>query len=546
MQVEIQPNYLFVTVPYGYNEVAKDIGAIEFSGSKKMWKFPNNIYMLRDLLRHFPILKHNMELVDYGKMLRAKMDRLLEIKKLEDTPGDPRLRPYQRVDVEYLKEVESAGVFNEQRTGKTPTMIVTMKELGTRRNLVVAPASLGLNWEREFGIWGAGIKVFRVTGTPKKRQEIYDHYHKCVQSGTPSVIIVSKDTLKGADLKWFKARHFDTVVVDEGHFLRKHHTAQSEAIHALDARRRYVLTGTPTVKNGTDIYGILSWLFPGQYTSYWAFVRRYFEVYQDNYGGTMIGSYNPQREKELQELIGFSSVQRKRKDVMAWLPPKTFIPIKVEMDKKQKKLYDQMELTFTAIDEETGDMVDTPTVLAQLTRLRQLCLDPALLGFDAPSAKTDAIMEWLEDNPGQPVVIMSMFTSYLNRLKGIMQQKGISVGLLTGEMSNEAKGTAAQDFQTGKYQVLLCNIISAGVGFTLDRADTIIFTDKAWNPSDQRQAEDRIIPIDQSRLHPVNVVTFPIADTVDEKIEGILNYKENLTEVINTGSRDAILALMKR
>jgi len=93
---------------------------------------------------------------------------------------------------------------------------------------------------------------------------------------------------------------------------------------------------------------------------------------------------------------------------------------------------------------------------------------------------------------------------------------------------------------------LLCNIISAGVGFTLDRADTVIFTDKAWNPTDQQQAEDRIVPVDESRNHAINIVTFPIADTVDEEIEKILDYKTDLTEVINSGARDAIMRLLGR
>lgn len=545
MKVEFTPNLIYLQVPFGYNEIAKNIGALGFSKATKMWKFPNNIYVMRDLLRHFPILRSNMGLVEHGKSKRAEMDRLLAIKGMHDTSGDSRLRPYQRVDVEYLKAIRAAGVFNEQRTGKTPTIITTMRELGTARNIVVCPASLMLNWERELKEWYPEVKVFRVSGSKKQLGDMHIEYVKYRNSMTPFVLVISKDYLKSSASKsWHDELRFDLAVVDEAHFLRNRDTAQSKAVHSLDAERRYALTGTPTVKDGTDIYGIFSWLYPDEYTSYWAFVRRYFEVYQDHFGATKIGGYN-HRESELKELVGFRSVQRKRKDVMAWLPPKSYISIPIEMDKKQKKLYDQMELTFTAVDEDENIMSDAPTLLAQLTRLRQLCLDPALLGFDAPSAKTDAIMNWLEDNPDQPVVIMSMFTSYLKQLKDLLWQK-YSVGMLTGEMTNDEKGRAVHYFQSGKTQILLCNIISAGVGHTLDRADTVIFTDKAWNPSDQEQAEDRIVPVDESRLHPINIVTFPIADTVDEKIEAILNQKQDLTSVINTGARDAIMKLLQR
>jgi SNF2 family DNA or RNA helicase len=547
LRVEIQPNYLYVEVPYPQKELAKWIGAIEFSRSRKMWKFPNNIYVMRELLRHFPALMNNQTFVDYGKQLRSRMDKLLEIKRMEDAPGDPRLRPYQRVDVVYLKELTAAGVFNEPRTGKTPTILTVMKELKTIRNLVVCPASLTLNWEKEAKIWAEGVQVFRIKGTPKQRGATHMEWLKCVQDGIPSVLIVSKDSLKSkSDRGWFMEMYFDMIVVDEAHFLRNRDSLQSKVVHSLNAHRKYALTGTPTVRDGTDIFGILSWLFPETYTSYWAFVKRYFEVYQDHFGNTVIGDYN-HRQSELQELIGFISVQRKRRDrgVMDWLDKPQPIPIPVEMDKKQRKLYDDMLNTFTAYDEESGMMVDTPTVLAQLTRLRQLCLDPALLGFDAPSAKTDAIMEYLEDNP-RPVVIMSMFTSYLHLLAEKLKAKGYKVRMIHGEMSNDEKGKAAADFQAGKTDILLCNIISAGVGHTLDRADTIIFTDKAWNPTDQQQAEDRIVPTTPERNHGINIVTFPIADTVDERIEEILEKKTNLTEVINSGAREAIMRLLRR
>jgi len=535
VQVEIQPNYIFVKVPYSQKELAKGLGG-EWNQSRKMWKFVNNIYMMRSLLKTFPALMNNQYFINEGKKIKAQMDALLSIKAQEDAPGDPRLRPYQRVDVQYLKRLTAAGVFNEQRTGKTPTILTVCKELELDKVLIVCPASLLRNWESEIKTWvGNHVTCVVSKGTKQKRLQLY--------SNLPNYLIVSYETLRN-DISAISTHVFDSVIVDEAHRLRNRDTKQSQALFQLKAHRKYALTGTPTVKDGTDIFGILSWLFPEKYTSYWKFVKRYFTIYEDYWGNTVIGDYKPETKAELQELIGFISVQRKRKDVMAWLPDKTYIPIPVEMDAKQRKVYNEMLNTFMVkVDED--EAIDAPTALAQLTRLRQLCLDPALLGIDAPSAKTDAIMEWLEDNK-QPVVIMSMFTSYLHRLQTILQEKGYSVGTIHGEMANDAKFQAARDFQDGKLDILLCNIISAGVGFTLDRADTAIFTDKAWNPTDQQQAEDRIIPVDESRNHAINIITFPIADTVDEKIEKILETKTNLTEVINSGARDAIMRLLGR
>jgi SNF2 family DNA or RNA helicase len=200
---------------------------------------------------------------------------------------------------------------------------------------------------------------------------------------------------------------------------------------------------------------------------------------------------------------------------------------------------------FCAHDEETGHEVDTMDALSKLMRMRQLCLDPALLGFEkAASAKTDALMDWLKDNT-EPVVIMSMFTSYLKKLKPTLEAKGHKVGMIHGEMSNKDKFGAAQDFQAGRTNVLLCNIISAGTGFTLDKAEVIVFTDKAWNPSDNEQAEDRITPTTKEKVHSHTIISLICKDSYDEILDKILSNKQSMTDIINSGGMEAIKRLLR-
>ena len=68
---------------------------------------------------------------------------------------------------------------------------------------------------------------------------------------------------------------------------------------------------------------------------------------------------------------------------------------------------------------------------------------------------------------------------------------------------------------------------------TLDRADTIVFLDKAYNPSDNDQAKDRIVPTSERRYHPINVISIVCKDSVDERIDDIIERKINVTKVIN-------------
>lgn len=538
------PDFIYIKTPYEQKDFVSGTLNGVWSKSERMYRFPKNIFVIRELEQAFPHLRFDPTIQDLKQRLEEKRRQLLSIKAKEDTEGDPRLRPYQRVDVEYLSRLPCAGIFNEPRTGKTPTSIVLIQKLGTVSNLVVCPASVLLNWEAEFRKWAPEIKVFPVLGTPKRREQIYQQFRS--ESGQ-RVLVISKDTWKLEYEKWADFE-FDLALVDEAHFLRalagsrSKHTLQAEAILKIRAKRRYALTGTPTVKHTAEIYGILKFLYPTKFPSYWQFVERYFELYPNEWSGSLEPkNVKPHRVEELQDLIGFLSVQRKRKDVMAWLPPKQRIPFYVQMEGKQKKLYDQMVNDFFAKD---GDVeVDTANVLAQLTRMRQLCLDPRLLGFDAPSAKTAALLEWLEDNP-EPVVIMSMFTSYLHLIRLEIEKLGRKVGMITGEMTPAERQKTVQDFQEGRTDVVLCNIIAAGLGITLDRAETVVFTDLAWNPSDNEQAEDRITPTTEERNHSHNIIIFQCKDSVDERLNRLLQEKKTLTDIINEGGRKAIERLL--
>lgn len=503
---------------------------------KKGLRLPLHLWSLREIWKHLPSARTEV-LEKYGKLTKEEFDRHVYLRQESELvqPIFGGLRPYQAQDEYYLRHLKNAAVFNEPRTGKTPTLITLVESIRPQKTIVVAPASLIWNWSREFKKWYIrgyqDLKV--VSGTKVKRKEIYDNFSK-------GILVISKDTLK-QDIDVIKT-NFDVAIVDEAHFLRNYKTAQSKAVFKIKADRKYALTGTPSVKHPSDVYGILHFLFPTQYPSFWQFAERYFDVSQNHLGYTEVGSIKPSRLEELQQLLGIISVQRKRSEVMQWLPDKERTTFYCEMSNVQKKLYDEMAEYFIAkLDEEE---VDAPTVLAQLTRLRQLCLEPSLLGFDCNSAKTDALVEYVNDLR-EPVVIMSMFTSYLDRLENIFGES-LKVAKISGKIDSVEKQRIAEQFQRGEIDVLLCNIISAGTGFTLDRAETIIFTDKAWNPADNEQAEDRITPTTEDKVHKHHIVSFVCQNTVDERINELLEQKKSLTDLVNDGGSQAIKFLLQK
>lgn len=527
--MKMDSNHIYITVPYSHRYTVRDELNGVWSAKHQAWRFPKSVHALNEITQKFPELKSIAAFDEVYTKLNNGREKLRELKQSGKLAGGNTLRQYQREDVNYLTTIPHAGVFNQPRTGKTPTLIETVKTRGTIKNIVICPASLQHNWKAEIEKWHPDASVYLYAGTPKAREKELNAF--IGHATKPAWLVMSKDTAK-RDVESLAFEH-DVCIVDEAHYLRNSDTKQSQAAYTIgyNAKHRYALTGTPTVKHPADVFGILKFLYPHKFTSYWQFVERYFEV-TDNGWGKELGQPKPHRVTELQDLIDAMSTQRLRKDVMQWLPDKQRHTHICHMDTKQEKLYKSMLDDFFA---KQGDLeIDTQNVLSQLMRLRQLCLDPSLLGFDAPSSKTESLLEAIEDGTyDEPIIIMSMFTSYLNMLKPMIEKLGKRVRMITGEMSNADKEANARAFQRGEIDVLLCNIISAGTGFTLDRGEVIIFTDKAWNPSDNEQAEDRITPTQKDRNHKHFIVSMVCQNTVDEKIERLLDNKQSLTSIIN-------------
>jgi SNF2 family DNA or RNA helicase len=538
MDIEIKDHEILI---WTNKAIAEKLGAKYMNGNK--YKLPKTIEAVKDLSEFTgkPELKALYERMDRSRQAILLLKRMNH----ESLYG---LRPYQVQDVNFLKHIPHAALFNEQRTGKTPTLLSLLRKREFKRNLIVVPAGLKLNWEKECAKWLPGIKTFVIRGPKSQRKRAYLK----ISELESFVMILSYDTLKAKDeLQDLLAvvPQFDSMSVDEAHNLRNRKSKRTQAVQEMGkyATHRYALTGTPSVRDGHDVFPILQFLYPMKFTSYWAFVERYFEMKKDFFsGGYKPGK--PIRYKELQNMLSMMGTNRKRAEVMQWLPDKTYTTIPIELTPRQRKAYDMVLETFE-IESKSGELiVDAPSVLAQMTRLRQICLSPRMLGMDkVPSAKEQFLVEWLQDNKDEPVIIFSQFTSYLKLLAEVIKDTPIyeKVAMIHGEMSGAEKQQAVDDFQQGKVRILLGNIKAAGVGFTLDKATTTIFLDKEWNPVDNAQAEDRMVPVSKERIHKMDVISLVAANTYDERINELLENKINITSIVNNGGIQAIDRMLK-
>lgn len=509
---EVTEKHIFLQVP---NLTGSRIDGV-FVKSKGTWRIPHNLGALRDL--H----KLGYDVLELGKKLSDEYKQVLDL-KVERSLKDvgTKLRMYQQQDVNFLVNMPYAGVFNEQRTGKTPTMCRVMERIG-EKTVVICPASLVLNWRDEITKWTDLVPIVAM-GTKAKREKAYAEFAESV-----NVLIIGKETARN-DIGNLLMLDVHVLVVDEAHFMRNYDSKQSKAIIELSrkSKRKYALTGTPATSSPADVFGILKFLDSTKWSSYWQFVERYFNITESHWGGGAknIGGFKSvARKTEYEELLNIVSVQRKRKDIMQWLPAKQYQTVNVTMSKEQKSAYDEMRTTFEV--EEIG--LDAPTVITQMLRLRQITSVPSVLGLPN-GAKFDFILEYLADNPDEHVLIFSNFSSGLRKLKPYLKK----VGIITGEESKDLRHNYISQFQNGQLQVLLCNIEAAGTGLTLDRASTVIFLDRHFNPTQNEQAEDRIVATQEGRNLSSLIIDLVCEGTIDEKILEMVKQKKNITSVAN-------------
>jgi SWI/SNF-related matrix-associated actin-dependent regulator 1 of chromatin subfamily A len=499
---------------------AAQLGAVKVQ-KYRGYKLPINRHTIKTLQQH---ISHDT----LANLLAREEAVHTQMKFLKDTPAPPSdiLRPYQAKDVQIIARNPRLAIFNEQRTGKTPTILNALKN--ETNGIIVCPSSLKLNWHNEAKVW-ANTPTVVISGTKQRRIKLYG-------SIDTENIIISYETLR-ADfdtiVKMFKS--FNFLVVDEAHRLRNYKTKQSKAVLGIGSlsKRVYPMTGTPAVNHPADVFGILKLLFPQTYTSYWNFIERYFGFYETPFG-RKLGKLREDRKDEFHSLLYNHSLQRKRRDVMAWIPKVDFHTIELEPSSKQLTLFNEIVRKHTLLGEQI------PNAITKLTRLRQVCVDPNYFGVDHKSPKVAFIMDYIEDNPHETIIIFSTMTQALNRLKAAIPDSVI----LTGEQSTVEKQWAVDQIQSGNARVLLANIKAGGTGFTLDKADTIIFLDKSYTPDENQQAADRFVPTNPDAEYGAKqVLTLVVNGSVEPKIEKLLDQKINIISYVNDYGLEGIFDL---
>jgi SNF2 family DNA or RNA helicase len=474
------------------------------------------------------------------------------------------LLPFQAEDVLKLKVQRARLIGNDPGTGKTYEGIaldqlnrkgdgnakVDVASLFTDRGLalktlVVAPKSVLNVWD---------MHLMELT---EDDVYIYDYHsrHKFMKAAAnpkvPGYFVMNYESVRIKDAEVLRNVAWFHIIGDEIHRAKNKKSQHTQALWKLKALYKTGMSGTPANNRPQDLWGILHWLWPNFYTSYWAFVNTYIKVTKeetpDGTGYRKLNEPNEETLPYLHKQMAPWYVRRRKEDVLKDLPPKYYSPVWVDLSPKQRVAYDQMKKTMVAWVEDHATEIQNPIIanaaISQLVRLQQYAsgfmvpeldkegnqkyklvwkklkdgwreqVEVPIYTMTEPSSKIDTLMDILEDRGDEQIIIFTRFKQVANLVVDRLEKSGKTYGLLTGDVPQKVRDRYVDDFQAGRLQYFVGTIQAGGEGITLTAASTVIFLDRWWNPGVNGQAEDRAHRIGQENA--VEIIDIMARNTVD-------------------------------
>ncbi|MBW5486917.1 DEAD/DEAH box helicase, partial [Streptomyces bambusae] len=487
--------------------------------------------------------------------LAALRDRLTgELAPLPAPPGlHATLRDYQARGLAWLDRMTSLGLggclADDMGLGKTLTLIALHLHRGRREpTLVVCPASLLGNWQREIEKFAPGVPVHRFHGSGRSLPDTAAGGGGVAGAGAGGVaggfVLTTYGTMR-ASAALLAEQEWGMVVADEAQHVKNPHSATAKALRTLPAPARVALTGTPVENNLSELWALLDWTTPGLLGPLTAFRARHaraVEQQQEQDGG------NEAAVARLAALVRPFLLRRRKSDpgIVPELPPKTETDHPVPLTREQASLYQAAVDEAMAVIEGSEGIARRGMIMKLLGSLKQICNHPAqYLKEERPriahrSGKLALLDELLDTilAEGGSVLVFTQYVTMARILQQHLAARGVPAQLLHGGTPVARREELVEGFQSGEVPVFLLSLKAAGTGLNLTRAGHVVHFDRWWNPAVEEQATDRAYRIGQTQ--PVQVHRIIAEGTVEDRIAELLETKRALAEAV-LGSGEAAL-----
>lgn len=422
---------------------------------------------------------------------------------------------HQKEAIQKLCENKKMILADDMGLGKTTSTIIAALETKVKKVMIICPASLKINWQREIQNY-----TDRSTSIVEGKKwedadfviinyDIIKNFHD-EKNKKDSIILNSK---------------FDLVVIDEAHYVQNKQAQRTKLINdfALKVDRLWLLTGTPITSRPINYYNLLNLIDSPVAVNWMAYVRRYCNGFQFRAGKRKV--WNVSGASNLEELRDRTKplVLRRLKENVLDLPDKIITPVYLRL---RSRLYEEMMGDYYDWYDKSGDGDSLTLQFSKLTQVRQ-CI---------AQEKVPSTIEICENIIEQEKKVI-VFTNFTKSLEMILEHFGKKAVRLDGSMNQRQRQESVDKFQNDdNVRVFVGNIKAAGTGITLTAGEAVVMNDLSFLPSDHSQSEDRAYRYGQKN----NVlVYYPIFDnTIEGIIYDILRKKKDIFETI-MGDRES-------
>ncbi|MFJ9999924.1 SNF2-related protein [Streptomyces werraensis] len=459
------------------------------------------------------------------------------------------LRDYQLRGLRWMDRMTSLGLggclADDMGLGKT-IQLISLHLLRQERpedrgpTLVVCPASLLGNWEREVGRFAPGTPVRRYHGPGRT-----------LDGADEGFVLTTYGTMR-LDADRLGAHTWGLVVADEAQHVKNPHSSTAKALRQIGARARIALTGTPVENSLSELWAVLDWTTPGLLGTHRRFRTRWIAPIETERVLASDGDGEQPTARLLAELVRPFLLRRRKTDpgIAPELPPKTETDRPVGLTAEQQTLYrKQVETVMGEIRSGTGGIARSGLVLKLLTGLKQICNHPAqfLKEDQAPLTGRSGKLELLDEllatitAEGGAALVFTQYVTMARLLERHLRDRGTPAALLHGGTPVARREELVRRFQDGEFPVFLLSLKAAGTGLNLTRADHVVHYDRWWNPAVEAQATDRAHRIGQTR--PVQVHRLITEGTVEDRIAALLEAKKELADTVLGSGEQALTEL---
>ncbi len=424
---------------------------------------------------------------------------------------------HQIEGVAFLLARRRSILADDMGLGKTRQSIVALRHAAPEGPyLVICPASVKLNWQRE---------IRQVA--PDAACTILHGKDSGTPAGVPKSWVILNYDILGKRIDWLTGVPWAGIIFDEAHYLKNHKSQRGAHARRLALEGDgdpvvHALTGTPLTNRPRDLFPLLQLVRHPLGRSFLSFAKRYCAATQNDYGWVTDGASN--LEELTLQLHGI--MIRRRKDEVLDLPPKlrSWLDVEVEAGTANAEMREVMESLLLARSGAASQDSSRTRLLAKLTKARE-----KLAG--AKVKATTELLEGIVEQGGKAIV----FSCYDRPVKALAKHFEGRCVLLTGATPASKRQELVDRFQNDdSVSVFVANIVAGGVGLNLTAARHVVFNDLDWVPANHWQAEDRAYRIGQTGT--VNVHYLVAEGTIDEFVRSVLEVKSALVEAVVDGA----------